>query len=546
MKNAAKQILKQLSDLQGKASGQTIAGLFDDDGDRFNKFSTRCGDILFDYSKNNISVEQLDGLFELARVADVSGKRADLFSGEHINITEDRAVQHTALRDLTASSIMIDGADVLPEITEVRRRIAEFANGARDGSIAGQGGRFTDIVNIGIGGSDLGPVMVAAGLAPYHDGPNVHFVSNVDGADITDTLAGLNADTALFIVASKTFTTQETMTNAQTARDWFVKHCNGGEAAVQNHFVALSTALDKTKTFGIRDDRAFGFWDWVGGRYSVWSAIGLSVMLAVGPEAFEKFLGGAHAVDQHFQSADERENIPLLMALIGIHHRNVCGYDTHAVLPYDQHLHRFAAYLQQLDMESNGKRIDMSGDAVDHQTGPIVWGEPGTNGQHAFYQLIHQGTSIIPADFLVAANANAPIGYHHEKLVANALAQTEALALGKTREQVEAQLQAAGHSDAAIAALAPHKVFPGNRPTSTFIYPKLTPFVLGQLIALYEHKVFVQGAIWDINSFDQWGVELGKELAGELLPMVKGDEKPADRNGSTRGLLSVFHEMHRS
>jgi glucose-6-phosphate isomerase len=547
MKKAAKTVLKQLLQLHEKASGQTIANLFAQDKARFDGFSARCGDILFDYSKNNISADQLDALFELANAANVSDKRDALFSGEHINITEDRAVQHTALRDLTSSSIMVDGKDVLPEILDVRRRMTEFANGVREGSIAGQGGKFTDVVNIGIGGSDLGPVMVAAGLSPYHDGPNVHFVSNVDGADITDTLAGLNAATTLFIVASKTFTTQETMTNAQTARDWFASNCGGGdgggEAAVQDHFVALSTALDKTQAFGINDDRAFGFWDWVGGRYSVWSAIGLSVMLAVGPAAFEEFLGGAHAVDQHFQSAEPRENVPLLMALIGIHHRNVCGYDTHAVLPYDQHLHRFAAYLQQLDMESNGKRIDMSGEDVDTHTGPIVWGEPGTNGQHAFYQLIHQGTSIIPADFLIAANANTPIGDHHEKLVANALAQTEALALGKTREQVEVQLKAAGHSDEAIAGLAPHKVFPGNRPTSTFIYPKLTPFVLGQLIALYEHKVFVQGAIWDINSFDQWGVELGKELAGELLPMVKGAEKSKDRNGSTAGLLSTFHAM---
>ncbi|MCJ8308661.1 MAG: glucose-6-phosphate isomerase [Rhizobiaceae bacterium] len=544
MNNKAKQVLENLAQLQESASDQTIAGLFADDPDRFATFSARCGDILFDYSKNNLSSAQLDGLFKLARAADLPGKRAALFAGEHINITEDRAVQHTALRDLSATSIMIDGEDMLPEIADVRRRMSEFANGVRDGSIGGQGGKFTDIVNVGIGGSDLGPVMVTAGLAPYHDGPNVHFVSNVDGADISDVLAGLNASTTLFIVASKTFTTQETMTNAQTARDWFAAAC--GEAAVQDHFAALSTALDKTSAFGISDDRTFGFWDWVGGRYSVWSAIGLSVMLAIGPAAFEEFLSGAHAVDQHFQTADERENVPLLMALIGVHHRNVCGYDTHAVLPYDQHLHRFAAYLQQLDMESNGKRIDVAGEEVDTQTGPIVWGEPGTNGQHAFYQLIHQGTSVIPADFLIAANANAPIGDHHEKLVANALAQTEALALGKSHQQVVEQLKAAGHSDEAIAALAPHKVFPGNRPTSTFIYPMLTPFVLGQLIALYEHKVFVQGAIWDINSYDQWGVELGKELAGELLPMVKGDAQPENRNGSTTGLLDAFHAMRKA
>ncbi|NKB51623.1 MAG: glucose-6-phosphate isomerase [Rhizobiaceae bacterium] len=541
MKQEAQNALQQVKRLHAEAADQTIAGLFEQDPDRFENLSAKCGDIHFDYSKNNLNADQLDGLFALADAADLAGRRAALFSGEHINVTEDRAVQHTALRDLTNANIIVDGENVQPEIAAVRQRMAAFSNGVRDGSIAGQGGPFTDIVNIGIGGSDLGPVMVAAALTPYQNGPNVHFVSNVDGADIVDVLSGLNADTTLFIVASKTFTTQETMTNAQTARDWFVERC--GEAAVEAHFAALSTALEKTKAFGIRDDRAFGFWDWVGGRYSVWSAIGLSVMLAVGPDAFQEFLGGAHAVDQHFQTASARENVPLLMALIGIYHRNVCGYDTHAVLPYDQHLHRFAAYLQQLDMESNGKRITLDGEDVAGQTGPIVWGEPGTNGQHAFYQLIHQGTSIIPADFLIAANANDPIGNHHQKLVANAFAQTEALALGKSRQQVEQQLQEAGLPADKIASLAPHKAFPGNRPTSTFLYPKLTPHVLGQLIALYEHKVFVQGVIWNINSYDQWGVELGKELAGELLPMVKGEAPAEDRNGSTSGLLTAFHAM---
>ncbi len=542
MIDPANEILKQLQKQQKtEAVDQNISDLFVADPDRFDRYSARCGSILFDYSKNNISDDQLDLLLDLADAADLNGKRAALFNGQHVNVTEDRAVQHMALRNLSDEPILIDGRDVRSDIEGVRSRMSDFAEGVRAGTIVGQGGPFTDVVNIGIGGSDLGPVMVTAALAPYHDGPRVHFVSNVDGADIRQVLARVPAHTTLFIIASKTFTTQETMTNATTARDWFVEQC--GEAAIADHFVALSTALDKTQAFGIRDDRAFGFWDWVGGRYSVWSAIGLSVMLAVGSENFTSFLSGAGMVDGHFQTAPVRENIPVLMALIGIFHRNVCGYDTHAVLPYDQHLHRFAAYLQQLDMESNGKRIGLDGEAVAHDTGPIVWGEPGTNGQHAFYQLIHQGTSIIPADFLIAARANNPVGDHHEKLVANALAQTEALMLGKSLKRVTADLQASGMEQERMEALAAHKVFPGNRPTNTFLYPMLTPHVLGQLIALYEHKVFVQGAIWNINSFDQWGVELGKELAGELLPMVRGDVAVGDRNGSTSGLVSAFHAM---
>jgi len=541
MKHQTKQALDRVEELHLAASGRTIASLFRAPANRFGGFSANCGEILFDYSKNNIDEPMLEALLDVAQAAELAERRDALFSGQHINVTEDRAVQHTALRDLSGGPIVIDGMDVRPEILAVRERMARFSHDVRQGVVAGRGGKFTDVDNIGIGGSDLGPVMVTAALAPYHDGPRVHFVSNVDGADISDVLCDLNAETTLFIIASKTFTTQETMTNAQTARDWIVSRC--GEDAVQNHFVALSTALDRIKTFGIRDDRAFGFWDWVGGRYSIWSAIGLSVMLAVGPEAFNGFLGGAHAVDRHFRETPDRENIPVLMALIGIYHRNICGYSTQAVLPYDQHLHRFAAYLQQLDMESNGKRIDLEGSEVTHHTGPIVWGEPGTNGQHAFYQLIHQGTSVIPADFLIAANANHPVGDHHEKLMANALAQTEALMLGKSHQQVESGLRNTGLSELEIAALVPHKVFPGNRPTNTFLYPKLTPHVLGQLIALYEHKVFVQGVVWNINSFDQWGVELGKELAGQLLPMVRGDVPSKDRNGSTKGLIGAFHAM---
>lgn len=541
MIDAAKNVLEKLKKANAAADNRSILSLFADDNGRFEDFSTSCGDIIFDYSKNNIDESTRAALFELATAAGLPEKRKALFGGEHINVTEDRAVQHMALRNQLGKPVLVDGRDVMPDIESVLSRMRDFANDIRSGAVTGKGGKFTDIVNIGIGGSDLGPVMVTAALAPYHDGPKTHFVSNVDGADISEVLAKVPADTTLFIVASKTFTTQETMTNAKTARDWFVGQC--GEEAVKDHFIALSTALDKTAEFGIDDERAFGFWDWVGGRYSVWSAIGLSVMLAIGPDAFDEFLGGAHAVDEHFLSAPDEENVPLVMALIGVYHRNVCGYDSHAVLPYDQHLHRFAAYLQQLDMESNGKRIGLDGNGVDHETGPIVWGEPGTNGQHAFYQLIHQGTTVIPADFIIAANANNPVGDHHQKLAANAFAQTEALMVGKSVERAKEELAAKGMSEAEIEAIAPHKVFPGNRPTNTILYPMLTPHVLGQLIALYEHKVFVQGVIWNINSYDQWGVELGKELAAGLLPMIKKEAPVAANNGSTAGLLGHFHAM---
>lgn len=532
-----------LRKLQTDHTDRSIVDLFDKNPGRFDQFSARTGGILFDYSKTALDDGLRNKLVALAKAADFHIKRDCLFKSEKVNITEGRAVQHMALRNQSDQPVFIDGKDVMADVLAVRARMADFADGIRNGTIAGTGGQFTDVVNIGIGGSDLGPAMATLALAPYHDGPRTHFVSNVDGADIHAVLQHVPAETTLFIIASKTFTTQETMTNASTAREWFVAQC--GEAAVKDHFVALSTALDKTAAFGIEDDRAFGFWDWVGGRYSIWSAIGLSLMLAVGPTGFEDFLNGAHAVDRHFQEASDTENVPLLMALVGLYHRNVCGYDTHAVLPYDQHLARFPAYLQQLDMESNGKRIALDGSTVDCHTGPVVWGEPGTNGQHAFYQLIHQGTSVVPADFLIAANANAPVGDHHEKLVANAFAQTEALMLGKSEVQVRKELEAKGMAADDIDTLALHKVFPGNRPTCTFLYPKLTPYVLGQLIALYEHKVFVQGAIWNINSFDQWGVELGKELAGQLLPLVKDAGASSDRNGSTTGLLNAFHAMRR-
>lgn len=520
----------------------TIAELFDADSGRFDGFSANCGDILYDLSKTRMDDALRDSLLKLADAADVAGWRDRMFAGETINSTEGRAVQHMALRAPDSAEIVIEGQDVMPDIRAVRDAMSAFATGVRDGSVTGKGGAFTDIVNIGIGGSDLGPYMVTEALKPWHDGPRTHFVSNVDGADIREVLAKVDPATTLFIVASKTFTTQETMTNAATAREWFVTRC--GEGAVGAHFAALSTALDKTGDFGIAADRTFGFWEWVGGRYSVWSAIGLSVMLAVGSERFQEFLAGGHAVDTHFQTAEGIENVPLMMALVGVFHRDVCGYDTHAVLPYDQYLHRFPAYLQQLDMESNGKSVSRDGGPLSTHTGPVVWGEPGTNGQHAFYQLIHQGTSIVPCDFLIAANAVNPIGDHHEKLAANVFAQGEALAKGKDEPTVRAELEATGMASDEIDALAPHKVFPGNRPSCTFLYPELTPFVLGQLIALYEHKVFVQGIIWNINSFDQWGVELGKELAGGLLPLVKSaaDAKKVE-NASTTGLLNAFHAM---
>ena len=523
------------------ASVPPTAMLFEQDANRFETFSTRLGDILYDYSKNRLTAETRAQLLGVARAAGVERRRDAMFAGEAINGTEGRAVQHMALRNVSDRAVEIDGEDVMPDIRDVLDRMSGFADAVRSGEAAGKGGRFTDVVNIGIGGSDLGPAMAVLALAPYHDGPRTHFVSNVDGADIHDVLERCDPATTLFIVASKTFTTQETMTNAATARAWLVEAL--GEDAVGDHFAALSTALDRTAALGIAEDRVFGFWDWVGGRYSVWSAIGLSVMIAVGPDAFRDFLSGAHEVDEHFRTAPLEENVPVLMGMIGVLHRNVRGYATHAVLPYDQHLARFPAYLQQLDMESNGKRVGLDGEPVDHETGPIVWGEPGTNGQHAFYQLIHQGTSVVPCDFLIAANPAHPVGDHHEKLAANAFAQTEALMVGKTLDQAREELRKNGTADEEIERLAPHKVFSGDRPTSTFLYPQLTPHVLGALIALYEHKVFVQGTVWNINSYDQWGVELGKQLAGELLPMVKGETAVKGRDGSTEGLLKAFAAM---
>lgn len=516
--------------------------LFAADSDRFKRFSLMVDDLTLDYSKNRVVPATMDLLFALARAADIEGWRARMFAGEAINATEGRAVLHVALRDQTGTTYKADGKDVSGDVAEVLDKLSAYADQIRDGAIVSSSGeRFTDVINIGIGGSDLGPAMVTLALAPYHDGPRVHFVSNVDGAHIHDTLKGLNPKTTLFLVASKTFTTLETMTNAQSARDWIV--AGVGEAAVPKHFAAISTAIDKCAAFGISPDRIFGFWDWVGGRYSVWSAIGLPVAIAVGSKNFREFLAGGHAMDTHFRTAPLEANLPVIMGLLGVWYRNILDFPTHAVIPYDQRLSRFAAHLQQLDMESNGKGVTKDGTRVTRATGPIVWGEPGTNGQHAFFQLIHQGTEIIPVDFLLAAEPHEQLSDHHEKLIANCLAQGQALMRGKTPDEVHDELEAQGLSADKIAALGPHKVFTGNRPSNTLLYKKLTPHTLGRLLALYEHKVFVQGLIWNINSFDQWGVELGKQLATALIPVVKGAALPADLDSSTAGLVETYRKL---
>ncbi len=512
------------------AADRRITTLFDADPGRFDGFSMRHGDMLFDFSKTNIDHEALRLLIGLAEARGVAARRDAMLSGRPINATEERAVLHTALRNRSDTPVLVDGADVMPGVREVLAAMGTFADGVRSGEItASDGAPFTDVVNIGIGGSDLGPVMVTAALAPYHDGPRCHFVSNVDGAHVHDVLARLDPARTLIVIASKTFTTIETMTNAETARDWLRASLG---AAADGHLAAVSTALQKTAAFGIADARVFGFWDWVGGRYSVWGAVGLPLMLAIGPERFGAFLAGAHDMDRHFAEAPLAANMPVLLALVGIWHRNVCGYPTRAVLPYDQRLLRLPAYLQQLDMESNGKRVGLDGAPLPRASGPVVWGEPGTNGQHAFYQLLHQGTDVVPCEFLVAANGHeAELGAHHELLLANCLAQSEALLLGRDLDTV---LAAGVDPD-----LAPHKVFPGNRPSTTLVYDRLDPDTLGRIVALYEHRVFVEGAIWGLNSFDQWGVELGKELATALLPLVKGGSA-AGKDGSTEGLLAAI------
>lgn len=516
------------------------------DPQRFEKFSCRFDDLLIDWSKCAVTAETMQHLFDLADAAGVSQKRDAMFAGEAINTTEQRAVLHTALRNRSGKPVLLDGIDVMPGVQEVLARMASFSDRIRSGDLPGATGKaFTDVVNIGIGGSDLGPVMATLALAPYHDGPRLHYVSNVDGAHIADTLAGLDPATTLVIVASKTFTTIETMTNAATARDWIVSAL--GPEATARHFAALSTALDHVADFGIAPENIFGFWDWVGGRYSLWSAIGLPLMLAIGPKGFESFLDGGHAMDTHFRQAPTDQNLPMLLGLVGFWHRVVCSYPARAIIPYDQRLSRLPAYLQQLDMESNGKRVHRDGSPVSGPTGPLVWGEPGTNGQHAFFQLLHQGTDVIPVEFIAAARGHEPkLQHHHDLLLSNCLAQSEALMKGRSAEEVRVRLEAAGMSADSINDLAPHRVFPGNRPSMTILYDRLDPFVFGRLVALYEHRVFVEAQLFGINAFDQWGVELGKELASALLPVVKGTSRPADADASTLGLVDHIHFLGRS
>jgi len=496
--------------------------------------------MLLDYSKNIASEGTMKLLHDLAATAGVSEKAAAMFSGEKINWTENRAVLHVALRNRSNEPILVDGQDVMPAINDVLQKMKRFTESVRGGEWRGATGKaITDVVNIGIGGSDLGPVMVCEALKHYADGPDVHFVSNVDGTDIVETLKKVDPETTLFLVASKTFTTQETMSNAGTARNWLVEKL--GDAAVAKHFAAMSTNATAVAEFGIDTDNMFEFWDFVGGRYSLWSAIGLSIALHVGFERFEELLEGAHLMDRHFLETEPGQNLPMTLALLGVWYNNFFGAETHALLPYDQYLHRFAAYFQQGDMESNGKTVDADGNRVDYQTGPVIWGEPGTNGQHAFYQLLHQGTKLVPADFIGFIETLNPVGDHHLKLMANFFAQTEALAFGLRGSKAEAQMREAGMSDEQIERLRPHKTFEGNRPTNTLLIDRLTPRTLGSLIALYEHKIFVQGVIWNINSYDQWGVELGKVLAKVILPELETGEI-GDHDSSTRSLITRFLE----
>ena len=535
-----KALVENLKATARETDATDIRAAFAADPNRFSRFSTAFDDLLFDYSKCAVNDRVIDGLEALAKAAKVEEKRDAMFRGDIINITEERAVLHTALRNRSNRPVLVDGKDVMPDVDAVLEAMGKFADDIRSGALKGATGKkITDVVNIGIGGSDLGPVMATLALAPFHDGPRLHFVSNVDGAHIADTLTLLDPETSLFIVASKTFTTIETMTNAATARAFIAGKL--GEAAVGHHFAAVSTALDKVGAFGIDAARVFGFWDWVGGRYSIWSAIGLPLMIAIGKENFGRFLDGGHAIDEHFRSAPLRRNIPMLLGLIGFYNRNVLGYPSRAILPYDQRLTRFPAYLQQLDMESNGKGVTLDSQPVEFSTGPVVWGEPGTNGQHAFYQLIHQGTDVIPAEFMIAANGHEKdLRHQHQLLMANCLAQSEALMKGRTLAEAKAQLTSKGMDDAKADKIAPHRVFTGNRPSLTMVYDQLDPFALGRLIALYEHRVFVEGALFNINSFDQWGVELGKELATGLLPVIEGKESAEGHDSSTAGLVAAL------
>ena len=519
--------------------------LFASDPQRFVDFSVSCNDLLLDYSKNIITRETMDLLLGVARHARLEEWIDKMFSGDKINVTEQRAVLHVALRNRSNRPILSDGGDVMPKVNAVLEQMRRFSEQVRNGEWRGYTGkRLTDVVNIGIGGSDLGPVMVTQALKPYGAGGlRPHFVSNIDGTHISETLKHVDPETTLFVIASKTFTTQETITNARTARAWFLTRAHD-QAAVAKHFVALSTNATEVAAFGIDTRNMFEFWDWVGGRYSLWSAIGLSIVLSIGMDNFEQLLSGAHDMDEHFRDAPFAENLPVIMGLLGIWYNNFFGAQTHAILPYDQYLHRFPAYFQQGDMESNGKRVDRNGEQVDYSTGPVIWGEPGTNGQHAFYQLIHQGSKLIPCDFLAPIESHNPVGEHHRILLSNFFAQTEALMSGKTAEEVRMELAATGMNGEELERLVPHKVFPGNKPTNSLMFKKLTPRTLGRLIALYEHKIFVQGILWNINSFDQWGVELGKQLAKAILPELADEHMVATHDASTNGLIN-YYKSHR-
>ncbi|MFT8209492.1 MAG: glucose-6-phosphate isomerase [Symbiopectobacterium sp.] len=518
-----------------------ISELFAQHPDRFSRFSATFDDLmLVDYSKNRITQETLDKLLDLARETQLSEAIASMFSGEKINRTEDRVVLHVALRNRSNTPILVDGKDVMPEVNAVLQKMKGFSERIISGSWKGYTGKaITDVVNIGIGGSDLGPFMVTEALRPFKNHLNMHFVSNVDGTHIAETLKTLNPETTLVLVASKTFTTQETMTNAHSARDWFLKTAQD-EQHIAKHFAALSTNASAVSAFGIDTANMFEFWDWVGGRYSLWSAIGLSIILSIGFDNFEQLLSGAHAMDQHFATTPIEKNLPVLLALIGIWYNNFFGAETEAILPYDRYMHRFAAYFQQGNMESNGKYVDRDGNPIIYQTGPIIWGEPGTNGQHAFYQLIHQGTKLVPCDFIAPAVSHNPLGDHHGKLLSNFFAQTEALAFGKSREVVEAEFAAQGKTAKQVEHVAPFKVFEGNRPTNSILLREITPYSLGALIALYEHKIFTQGAILNIYTFDQWGVELGKQLANRILPELENDQPVSSHDSSTNGLINRF------
>ena len=524
-----------------QAKNLTIAQLFQANPQRFSQYHVNFEDqILVDFSKNAVNETTLALLQQLAEECGLAQAKEAMFSGEKINYTENRAVLHTALRNRSNTPVLVDGKDVMPEVNAVLAKMKVFCQRVISGEWKGYTGKaITDVINIGIGGSDLGPYMVTEALRPYKNHLNVHFVSNVDGTHIAETLKKVNPETTLVLVASKTFTTQETMTNAHSARDWLLAAAKD-ESAVAKHFVALSTNAKEVEKFGIDTTNMFEFWDWVGGRYSLWSAIGLSIALSIGFEQFEQLLSGAHAMDNHFRQAPAEKNIPTILALIGIWNSNFLGAETEALLPYDQYLHRFAAYFQQGNMESNGKYVGCDGKVVNYQTGPIVWGEPGTNGQHAFYQLIHQGTKIIPCDFIAPAQTHNPLSDHHEKLLSNFFAQTEALAFGKSKQAVEEEFLAAGKSLESVKEIVPFKVFTGNKPTNSILLQKITPYSLGALIAMYEHKIFVQGVIFNIYSFDQWGVELGKQLANRILPELKGSESVESHDSSTNGLINQY------